>query len=152
VPLLRRSFTALTFGLVGLVALAACGDSAGTATAPPTSVTASTMTPSPTSAAPGSTLGTSAAPTTTLAGQVIELTYANGKVTGGGRKRVEQGKSVTLRVTSDVADEVHLHGYDKSIQLAKSTTGELTFVADIPGVFEVELEKKHVQLVELEVR
>ena len=59
---------------------------------------------------------------------------------------------VTIRVTSDVADEVHVHGYDKTFPVAANSRGETTFVANIPGVFEVEFEKSHKVLFTLEVR
>lgn len=61
------------------------------------------------------------------------------------------GETVTLRVRSDVADHVHLHGYDVFQDVDAGETAELTFEADIPGVFEVELEDAGIQLVELEV-
>jgi hypothetical protein len=57
-----------------------------------------------------------------------------------------------LRVTSDVADEVHVHGYDLKVDLEAGVPGELTFTPDAAGVFEVELEKKGLKLIELEVR
>ncbi len=59
---------------------------------------------------------------------------------------------MTIRVTSDVADEVHVHGYDRTVPVAAGQTAEVTFVASIPGVFEVELERIHRLLFTLEVR
>jgi DNA/RNA endonuclease YhcR with UshA esterase domain len=59
---------------------------------------------------------------------------------------------VTIRVTSDVAEEVHVHGYDKRVNVAAGGTAEATFVANIPGVFEVEFERSHKLLFTLEVR
>ncbi|MDZ7673887.1 MAG: hypothetical protein U5K30_02290 [Acidimicrobiales bacterium] len=85
------------------------------------------------------------------AGQVIEITVSGGEVTGGGRHEVALGERVTLRVTSDIDDHVHLHGYDVFQDVAAGEAAELTFEADIPGVFEVELEDSVIQLVELEV-
>jgi hypothetical protein len=54
-------------------------------------------------------------------------------------------------VDADVADEVHVHGYDLVADVAPGSPAELTFLADIPGVFEVELESSHVELLRLEV-
>lgn len=82
----------------------------------------------------------------------ITVTVAHGKATGDtGRVSVPTGTPVTLVVTSDVADEVHVHGYDieKPLQPGKATT--LTFTADVPGVFEVELHKANVVVVHLQV-
>ena len=58
----------------------------------------------------------------------------------------------TVRVTSDAADEIHVHGYDKTAPVAAGATAEVSFVANIPGVFEVEFERSHRLLFTLEVR
>ena len=59
---------------------------------------------------------------------------------------------VTLRVISDVADEVHLHGYDKHVDVEKGGTADLTFTATLTGVFEAELETRALRLTELQVQ
>jgi hypothetical protein len=83
----------------------------------------------------------------------IEVTVVGGKPQGGVRReQVKAGETVVLRVTADVADEVHLHGYDKSADVAPGKPAQIRFTADIPGVFEVELEQRKQKLVELEVR
>ena len=92
--------------------------------------------------------GTSSAATT----QRIEVTVAGGKAGGDtGRVSVAVGTSVTLVVTSDVADEVHLHGYDKEAELSPRRPSEIQFDATIPGVFEVELHKAGTVLLRLQV-
>jgi heme/copper-type cytochrome/quinol oxidase subunit 2 len=58
---------------------------------------------------------------------------------------------VTVRVTSDVADEIHVHGYDLKQDVEAGSTAEISFTADIPGVFEVELENAGFKLADLEV-
>ncbi len=82
---------------------------------------------------------------------VIEVLFTGGTVQGGGRIQVPRGKPVVVRVTSDVAEEIHVHGYDIYADLEPGITGELTFVADVPGVFEVELERSRLEIIELEV-
>ena len=62
------------------------------------------------------------------------------------------GQTVVIKVTSDIADEIHLHGYDKKADAAPGTVATITFKADKPGIFEVELEKKGLKLFELEVK
>jgi hypothetical protein len=64
---------------------------------------------------------------------------------------VKRGQRVRFRVTSDVADEVHVHGYDilKDIPAGGSVT--FSFVAKIGGVFEVELEQRAEQIAQLKV-
>jgi hypothetical protein len=77
---------------------------------------------------------------------------AAGAVVGGAqRKQIALGDAVLLRVTSDIADEVHVHGYDKKADVEAGGTVEVSFTADIPGVFEVELENAELKLIELEV-
>ena len=73
------------------------------------------------------------------------------KVTGGGRHTVRRGASVRIVVTADVSDEVHLHGYDRKADVTPGAPAELDLVADVPGVFEIELEHKGLPLAQLEV-
>jgi heme/copper-type cytochrome/quinol oxidase subunit 2 len=84
--------------------------------------------------------------------QRIEVEVAGGEVTGDtGRVPVVAGEPVTLVVTSDVADEVHVHGYDLEAELSPGQPTEIAFDATIPGVFEVELHEAGTQLLSLQV-
>ena len=67
------------------------------------------------------------------------------------RQSVDKGDRVVLVVKSDVADEIHVHGYDKSTDVAAGGTARLPFTATIPGRFEVELENRGVQIADLTV-
>lgn len=83
----------------------------------------------------------------------IAVVVRGGAVQGGVRReQVALGKPARLMITSDVADEVHLHGYDKTGDVGPNAPLTLDFVADIPGVFEVELESRHLKLLDLEVK
>ena len=83
----------------------------------------------------------------------IKVAVADGKVTPAThREDVAKGATVHLQVTIDVADEVHLHGYDLKKDLEAGSTGTLTFTADQTGVFEVELENAGLQLLQLQVK
>ena len=83
----------------------------------------------------------------------VPIVVSNGKVDGGLKTTtVKKGEKVALVVTSDVADEVHVHGYDKHIDVTPGTPARLAFVASIPGRFEVELEERGLQIADLEVR
>lgn len=84
-------------------------------------------------------------------GTVIDVAVREDAVEGGGRTKVALGSEVTIRVTSDVADHIHLHGYDLMVDVAAGETTDLTFEATIPGVFEVELEESGLLLLELEI-
>ena len=140
---LRARIGAALAVLALLVAVACGGDD--------DSPTVGSDTPSTTSA-PTTVAGS---PTTTAAsaGTVLAATVRGGSVVeGGSRQRATLNQPVTIRVTSDVADEVHVHGYNKMFDVAAGQRGEVTFVANIPGVFEVEFEKSHKLLFTMEVR
>ncbi|MDX1689923.1 MAG: hypothetical protein R3290_02750 [Acidimicrobiia bacterium] len=83
---------------------------------------------------------------------VVTLTVSDGAVTGVER-RVEAslGDEVEIVVTSDVADEVHVHVYDLHLDVLPGEPASLRFVADIPGIVEVELEDAGLELFELAV-
>jgi hypothetical protein len=83
----------------------------------------------------------------------VRIVVRGGEVVGGlKRATVDQGEKVAIVVSADVAEEVHLHGYDKSADVAPGKPARLVFVASIPGRFEVELEDRGLQIADLEVR
>jgi hypothetical protein len=138
-----------------LVAGAAALVLTGCAGTDPTAPSSSTSSGSPSSGSPSSSsaAGTTAAGTTAPAGQRIEVQLAGGQVTGDtGRVPVTAGEHVTLVVTSDAADEVHVHGYDLATELSPGQPAELSFDATIPGVFEVELHEAGTLLLSLQVQ
>jgi hypothetical protein len=84
----------------------------------------------------------------------VEVEFEDGQVTQGpegGRVQVPRGATVHIVVTSDIADEVHVHTYDLLKDVGPGRPAEFQFVADISGVFEVELEERSVLLFRLEV-
>jgi hypothetical protein len=96
---------------------------------------------------------TSLAGSPTTVPTLVAVAYRGGAVVEGtSRQRAVLGQPVTVRVTSDVADQVHVHGYDKTVDVAAGRTAEVTFLANVPGVFDVELEKTKRVLFTLEVR
>lgn len=142
-----------------LVLVSACsgGGSAPTTTEPePEPIVASTPAttdPTPTTdSAPGSSTTTSTTPTTTADPVVrFAISVEAGEVIGGGRLEVPLGSEVEISISSDVTDHVHLHGYDVLADVAGGSTAVLAFTADIPGIFEVELEEARLPLAELEI-
>ena len=64
---------------------------------------------------------------------------------------VRKPQRVELVVHSDVADEVHVHGYDLMRDVAPGSPARIGFAATIPGRFEIELEGRGVQIAELTV-
>jgi hypothetical protein len=84
---------------------------------------------------------------------VVSIVVVNGQPQGGiVRQTVSKGDRVVIVVKSDVADEIHLHGYDRSTDVTAGGTARLPFTADVPGRFEVELESRGVQIADLTVQ
>src|SRR5699024_6212163 len=71
----------------------------------------------------------------------------------GGVQELEfsAGERIRFNVASDVADEVHVHGYDLAQNVPAGGEVSFDFPADIEGIFEVELEGRGVQIAELRV-
>jgi hypothetical protein len=67
------------------------------------------------------------------------------------RVTIERGQRVTLIVSADVVDHVHVHGYDLMADVAPGSAARITFKASVPGRFEVELEERALQIAELRV-
>lgn len=65
---------------------------------------------------------------------------------------VTDGDEVKMVITSDEDEEVHVHGYDRAIELKKDVPGELHFAANLTGRFPFELEKSGTELGILEVQ
>jgi hypothetical protein len=68
------------------------------------------------------------------------------------RYDVPLGTRVRLVVTTDAADEVHVHGYDVRATTVAGCPVALDLTAGAPGTVEVELERAGVELFELRSR
>lgn len=85
-------------------------------------------------------------------GQIFDIVVQQGKrVSGAPVLKVQQGEDVTLHITTDTADEFHLHGYNLLVQLLPHKTATLHFVAKLAGRFTYELHKSDLELGALEV-
>lgn len=96
------------------------------------------------------------ATTTTTPGKPVltrvTIAVRSGRVIGGLRRATfERNERIELYVTSDVSDEIHLHGYDRSRAVAPGRPARLVFRATTPGRFEVELEQRGLQIAEITV-
>lgn len=87
----------------------------------------------------------------TAVSDVPRIEISEGRVEGPDVVRVELGETVEVVVLSDVDDEVHVHGYDLLFELSAGVPNQLTFTADVSGIFEVETHDSHVHLFDLEV-
>jgi hypothetical protein len=97
----------------------------------------------------------SESPTQEPTEQVVEVSVSvrDGKVRPKPRRvDVLKDSQVRLTVTSDVDDELHVHGYEIEEELEAGRATTVEFVADQDGVFEVETHETGLQLMQLEVR
>jgi hypothetical protein len=135
----------------GVLFLAACGGDDEQGASPPAPPPPPATTPPPPPQPPQPPPPPAAPPKPQV--ETVRIVVRSGKVVGGlQRATIDQGEKVAIVVGSDVADEVHLHGYDKSVDVTPGKAARLVFVASIPGRFEVELEDRGLQIADLTVR
>jgi len=80
------------------------------------------------------------------------ITVVNGQPQGGVKTvTFKKGDQAVLKVNSDTADEIHVHGYDLKKDVEKGGSVTFSFKATIEGRFEVELEDAGTQIANLEV-
>jgi plastocyanin len=143
----RLTFAAIAvvIAAVAVIVLAGGGDDS--------TETAATTNPAATSTATAeSTAEATGTPTAEPTPEVTEIRVRDGEVQGGEAEiEVDQGDTVRFRVTADVADHVHVHGYDKLADVAPGKPARFTFKATIPGIFEVELEDAGLPVARLRV-
>jgi hypothetical protein len=145
-----------------VLALAACGgddddESATTTSAAPAATTTQATDTTPTTTEETTTEAEPAPPPPPPPPPAPEVTTVRIVITGGKpeggihRETIKQNEQVRLVVKSDVADEIHLHGYDLMKDVEAGGTATIAFKADVPGQFEVELEDRGLQIAELTV-
>ena len=101
--------------------------------------------------APGT--GTQAAPTTPAVPPAKVIVVRNVKPVGGVQDiTVRKGGQVRFTVTSDSAQEIHVHGYDFHKTVPKNGSVSFSFPAKIDGGFVIELEKPGVEIAALKVQ
>jgi heme/copper-type cytochrome/quinol oxidase subunit 2 len=92
--------------------------------------------------------------TTTNAGSgtPVVIHVVNGQPQGGIQKiTVNKGERVRFKVVSDVADEIHVHGYNFHKDVKKGGSVSFSFPATIDGIFDIELESRGEQIASLQV-
>ncbi len=85
--------------------------------------------------------------------RIFDLVVKNKKLISGLETlMVTEGDQVTINITADEDEELHLHGYDKSVDLTSNTPAKLEFSANLTGRFPYELEKSKTEIGALEVQ
>jgi hypothetical protein len=98
--------------------------------------------------------GTAVRSTTTPAAPASKLIVVKGAKPVGGVQdiNVKKGQQVRFTVQSDVADEIHIHGYDFHKNVPKNGSVSFSFPAKIDGGFVIELESRGEQIAALKVQ
>jgi hypothetical protein len=131
-----KRILSLLFASIAVVGLAACGSSGDTT---------STATGSG-GAKSGEEAKGGAMPAATT------IVVKNGEPVGGvQRLEYNAGDQIEFTVDSDVADEIHVHGYDLMKDVPAGGSVSFSFPAEIEGIFEVELEGRKEQIAEIRV-
>ncbi len=108
--------------------------------------------PQTVSAPPNSQNTTATSPDQEKSTKTFELVIKNKKlVSGSSTLTATEGDSVIIKITSDIAEEFHLHGYDKSVELEPGKQAELAVTANLTGRFPFELEQSKTEIGALEV-
>jgi Cu-Zn family superoxide dismutase len=80
------------------------------------------------------------------------IVIAAGEPVGGASElEYSAGDQIRFTVESDVAEEIHVHGYDLSKEVPPEGRVGFSFPAEIEGIFEVEMEARGAQIAELRV-
>lgn len=133
--------------LVGALVLAGSsgddGDEKTTSTAAPSSTTTGETTSAAT---------TTPTATTDATPPAEEIRLRGGKPVGGvAELDFDKGERIRIVVRSDVADELHLHGYDVTRDVAPGKPARFSVEATIDGRFELETHHGGVQVAEISV-
>ena len=84
----------------------------------------------------------------------LDVTIIDGEVQPrGARVELKVGQPLTLAVSSDVADELHVHSHpEQTFQVNRGSNQRFTVTVDQPGTVAVELHDADVVIAELLVR
>ena len=114
------------------------------------SSSATTTTSASSSTTTSTTTSTGETPTSLPEATIIHL--VGGQPVGGKQKiSVKKGDTIRLKVTTDEAGEIHVHGFDLEEEAAPGKPASFTFTANIEGRFEVESHASGAQIAEISV-
>ena len=134
---------AVAIAVTGFLVLRPSDDSSSSSSATTTTSASSSTTTS-------TTTSTGETPTSLPEATVIHV--VGGQPVGGKQKiSVKKGDTIRLKVTSDEAGEIHVHGFDLEEEAAPGKPASFTFTANIEGRFEVESHVSNAQIAEISV-
>jgi hypothetical protein len=151
--LLRTRARVAAVATAAVLALAGCGDQPGTEQPAQETPPQGQRQPAGEERSGSSTGQTSSSPQSPSGPQASPPAFVvtAGEVEGPAQITTTVGEEVVFTVTADTADEVHVHGYDITVPVEPGKPATVRFPADIPGIFEVELESEHQPLTQLRV-
>ncbi|MFG2870271.1 hypothetical protein [Streptomyces sp. NPDC048338] len=118
------------------------------ATLRPGAAAAPTPAPAPTAASSAPSPSPTADP-----GRTVAITVTGTSVRPRpSRIELKKGDRLTLRVTADRADTLHVHGYDRELALQPGRPGTISLTVDRTGLFDVETHESGLVLTQLVVR
>ena len=145
---MRRGWLIVFVAALAVWLTAACGGSKNTGGTSSTSAQASS------SASSSSATPSSAAQQPPAGAATFDVTIANGQVTPTNASwQAKVGQPVSVRVTSDAADELHVHSSpDHEFEVEAAANQLFTFTIDVPGSVEIELHKLDKTIATLQVQ
>lgn len=83
---------------------------------------------------------------------VISVSFVGHKVnTTKSVYKVTKGQDVRIFLFSATGDVVHVQGYDKTVTVTPGQTMQVDFIANKTGRFNVELQRSHMRLFQVDV-
>jgi hypothetical protein len=146
----RFTFLAIA-ALIAVVAIFVLADSSEDDATPEGEQSAATATPTATPTTGGSDGEETPTPTATPTPRPTPPPPP--LLTSGGvtELEVDQGDTVRFRVRSSVDEEIHVHGYDITREIPADRTVNVSFPAELTGIWEIEFHNSGKQIAELKV-
>jgi hypothetical protein len=144
----RFTFLAIA-ALIAVVAIFVLADSSEDDTTPEGQQSAATATPTPT----GTPTGTEETATPTATPTPEPTPPPPPLLTSGGvtELEVDQGDTLRFRVRSSTPEEIHVHGYEITREIPANKTVNVSFPAELTGIWEIEFHNSGKQIAELKV-
>jgi hypothetical protein len=153
---MRRGWLVMLVAALAVWLTAACGGSKPTGGASSSSgqTSSSAAGRSATSPASSSAPPSSGSQQPAPGAATFAVTIANGQVTPTNATwQAKVGQPITVRVTSDAADELHVHSSpDHEFEVAAAPNQVFTFTVDVPGSVDIELHKLDKTIATLQVQ